>query len=468
MFTINKEKLIYLLVFFIAIQPIIDILTTFSIEVLNTGATFGLFIRVAYMIVSAVFILSQVKQSTLARKSLYYLILAGIFIITNLIVGYFYKPQFYLFSEVKYIIKTFYAAITFISLLLVLNHFRKTNSDYNKLSLNVFVISSITIGIVMIVSILTNTSLSSYDWTKVGYVGWFYAGNEIGAICAIILPLLGYYAILKTTNIKTIYNWIPFILTGFSLVMFGTKVGFLSLIAVLLVSIIILLIAILMKKNKSTKKKLQLNFAVALLLLISLVISTPFTPIFKNTFSHLSLLGIEFNQSDDNTEDTGKTENQLEENEHSIGNTTINNDQIENLILSSREIFLESYKDYYNEAPIIQKLFGMGYGGNFAYEPKMIEMDYFDIFFSFGIIGCIIYFLPFIYAGLYIIRCVIRNFGMILQPKYALLLSSVMLILGIAFLAGHVFTAPAVSIYVAFILAYILTDLKANSDKLYN
>ncbi|MGM9988332.1 MAG: O-antigen ligase family protein [Bacillaceae bacterium] len=452
----NKEKFIYLLVLFIAIQPIIDILTTFSIEILNTGATFGLFIRVAYMILSTVFILSQVKQSTLAKKSLYYLITMGIFVVANLIVGYFYKPHFYLFSEVKYIVKTIYAVITFISLLLVFEYFRKNNVEYKKLFLNVFVISSITIGFVMIVSILTKTSLSSYDWTKVGYVGWFYAGNEIGAICAIILPILSYYAISKTSSTKTIYTWIPFVLIGISLVMFGTKVGFLSLIVVLLVTIIILLIAIFLKKNKSIKKNLQLNFGISLFLLISLVISTPFTPIYKNTFAHLSLLGIEFNQAD---ESTSQTETQPNKDSHT--DTTINNDQLENLILSSRELFLESYKEFYSQAPLSQKLFGMGYGGNFTQEPKMIEMDYFDIFYSFGILGSVLYFLPFLYTGVIILRYLIHNLGMIFTPKYALLLSSVMLILGIAFLAGHVFTAPAVSIYVAFIFAYLLNDLKS-------
>ena len=349
------------------------------------------------------------------------------------------------------------------SLSLVLEHFRKSNIDYKKLFLKVLVASSVTIGIVMIVSILTNTSLSSYDYTKIGYVGWFYAGNEIGAICAIILPILSYYAISKTSTIKKAYTWIPFILVGYSLIMFGTKVGFLSLFAVLSVSIIILLIAILSKKNQPIKKKLQLNFSITLVLFLVLVISTPFTPIYKNTFAHLSLLGIEINQPEDIN---NSTESKPPKNEHTIGNTTINSDQIENLILSSRELFLESHKEFYKEAPLSQKLFGMGYGGNFTQEPKMIEMDYHDIFFSLGIIGSLLYFLPFIYAGFFIIRFFFFFLKMMFTPKYALLLSSVMLILGIAFLAGHVFTAPAVSIYVGCIFAFILTDLKAKTKQL--
>ena len=449
----KKNKIVYFLLLFLAFQPIIDILTTFSIQTLNTDATFGLLIRVAYLLISTVFILSQFKQSTIARISLYYLSLIGVFIVINLAINFYYKPHFYLLSEIKFIIKTFYAVIVFISLFLALEYFRKHKMNYKQLFLKVLMVSSITIGTVMIVSILTNTSLSSYDYTKSGYAGWFFAGNEIGAICAMILPIVSYYAISKTSSIKKIYTWIPFILVGYSLIMFGTKVGYLSLFAVFLVSIFTLIIALLSKKNQPNKRKLLLNFGITLVLFLVLVISTPFTPIYKNTFAHLSLLGIELKQS----------ENKTYENEHTNSDALINSGQLENLILSSREIFLESYKEFYNEAPITQKLFGMGYGGNFTQEPKMIEMDYYDIFFSLGIIGFLLYFLPFIYAGFFIIRFFIRNWKMLFTPKYTLLLSSVILILGIAFLAGHVFTAPAVSIYFSCILAFILTDLKANT-----
>ncbi|MFK4998713.1 O-antigen ligase family protein [Bacillus sp. N9] len=69
----------------------------------------------------------------------------------------------------------------------------------------------------MVVSIATSTSISSYDHTKIGYTGWFYAGNEIGAILAIISPIVLYNCIKSTTSIKQLYAWIPFLLMGFSL-----------------------------------------------------------------------------------------------------------------------------------------------------------------------------------------------------------------------------------------------------------
>ncbi|MFK4998715.1 O-antigen ligase family protein [Bacillus sp. N9] len=69
-------------------------------------------------------------------------------------------------------------------------------------------------------------------------------------------------------------------------------------------------------------------------------------------------------------------------------------------MLSSRDISLDMHKEYYANAPSTQKLFGMGYSGNYTKKPRMIEMDYFDIFFSTGIIGTILFFIPYLYFGL--------------------------------------------------------------------
>ena len=48
----------------------------------------------------------------------------------------------------------------------------------------------------MVISISTSTDFGSYEWMKVGSRGWFYAGNELGSILAIIF-LLWYYILFK-------------------------------------------------------------------------------------------------------------------------------------------------------------------------------------------------------------------------------------------------------------------------------
>ncbi|MRB24742.1 hypothetical protein GH839_28555, partial [Bacillus thuringiensis] len=62
----------------------------------------------------------------------------------------------------------------------------------------------------------------------------------------------------------------------------------------------------------------------------------------------------------------------------------------ENLIFSGRQVYEERHKQFFKEAPMSQKLLGMGYAGNFKYneqkqpDPKLIEMDFHDWFYDFG------------------------------------------------------------------------------------
>jgi hypothetical protein len=102
----------------------------------------------------------------------------------------------------------------------------------------------------------------------------------------------------------------------------------------------------------------------------------------------------------------------------------------------------------------------MGYAGNYTVKIKLIEMDFHDIFFAFGIIGSLIYFLPFLYFGIKLLLSIITNFKKILTVKYMLLASTIVLSLGIAFMSGHVLTAPSVSIFFVVILAYLIVDLE--------
>ena len=76
----------------------------------------------------------------------------------------------------------------------------------------------------MVISISTSTDFGSYEWMKVGSRGWFYAGNELGSILAIIF-LLWYYILFKTKSWKHILYWIPSLLMIYSLIQVGTKVG---------------------------------------------------------------------------------------------------------------------------------------------------------------------------------------------------------------------------------------------------
>src|SRR5699024_7361903 len=111
-------------------------------------------------------------------------------------------------------------------------------------------------------------------------------------------------------------------------------------------------------------------------------------------------------------------------------------------LLSSRDVNLRDTFADFQASPAPQTSFGLGHGGNYTREPKTIEMDSFDLFFSIGIVGTVVMLL----AGLALVYQLLTwNVTFI----YLYSLGVLGLIMGISFVAGHVLFAPAVITYVA-------------------
>ena len=195
----TSKKYVLFFIYFIALQPILDILTTFSILQLNTSATAGVLIRFIYMAFCILFLLTQYKRSTIAKNAILYLAFWFIFIVVNLGINLYAKPHFDLFEELKFMAKITYLNVIMIHFIYLFKSFT-SKLDLSAIFMRNIMISGIIIGLVMLFSIITGTSLDSYKNTitiKIGYSGWFYAGNEIGATIAIIFPLIVYNAIVK-------------------------------------------------------------------------------------------------------------------------------------------------------------------------------------------------------------------------------------------------------------------------------
>lgn len=449
------ERYELFLILFIGLQPVIDVFTTLCIT-FNINITFGVIIRFIVMFISIIYIFLKSRQVG-KNYYFYYLLILFSTILFGSIYNYLYKPVFSIGEEGKFVVKVVYLYILLLTYLLAFNSIRARIQLENKL-IKYFLISSYIINIVMIISIATGTSLTSYDYTKVGYTGWFFAGNEIGAILAICFPIILLYSISNTNSIKDVNKWIPTALTIFSMLAVGTKVGYGAAVLVLMIGLFMGLIELFKTKGTPTFNIIKLKTGFVGVILFLLIAITPFTPIYKNTFAHLSLLGIEL-PSNDGDEDNTKTKVDAKAKEKQK-KETINKQQMENLLLSSRELYLQKHKDDFAKAPLFQKLFGMGYAGNYTKAPKMIEMDFYDLLFSFGIIGTLVLFLPLIYCSFKLIKYALFNLKKVFITKYALYFSSIILALGIAFTAGHVLTAPAVSLYIAAILAFFIIDLK--------
>ncbi|WP_051591209.1 O-antigen ligase family protein [Bacillus sp. UNC438CL73TsuS30] len=433
---INPSKnsiVITITLIYIVLQPILDLFTSLSLRLRGQDFTTGILIRLAFLVFMGLYAMFFSKG-----VRYYFLLLAG-FLVIHLLINQYDKPIFSVSVEVKYIIKLVYFNM---ALLFSFVLFSREGGIRRHKAIDVIVIAMTMVGVIMIVSGLTGTAFNSYSWGKEGHVGWFYAGNEIGAILAMGFPVVVLAALQKTN-----WAWISVLLVIYSLFALGTKVGFGAILIVLLLALVMSLFGLV--KNRSGW--LQPIMLIALFAGISCYF--PFSSIARNMNMHLNL--VEANQSKD-------VEKVKSETPGTTGTPVI---QMENLVLSGREHFLSIQKQYFRDAPIVQKLFGMGYGGNYPQQPKLIEMDFHDVFYSLGIFGFILYFTPLAWIMVQTGRYALRNLPESFMLRNVLIASGAVLGLGIAFTAGHVLTAPGVSIYLGLLLAYLLTILKDQSGE---
>ncbi|EJV63460.1 hypothetical protein BWGOE4_54130 [Bacillus mycoides] len=470
----------HFLLFFIILQPVLDLLTSLSIELLKVNATVGIMVRFLIMAMGGIYILIQAKERE-NRKFLIYLVLLGVILGIGFINNKLIKSPIVITEEVKFIGKALYIYIMLSSYILALKSLKKTVNISDKVRNNI-VYSTLIINVIMVISITTSTDFGSYEWMKVGSRGWFYAGNELGSILAIIFPIVVLYSIQKTKSVKHILYWIPSLLMIYSLIQVGTKVGMGSIGATLAAAIGIIVLQLLFDRRNPNKKSLVLNGLIAIVLLAGVVGTFKMTPLAQNMGIHNNYL------SEQNVAQQGQKEKEIkekikkEEKQHKVEKPEEKakveaevkkelekeqkKENQENLIFSGRQVYEERHKQFFKEAPMSQKLLGMGYAGNYKYneqkqpDPKLIEMDFHDWFYDFGIIGFALMMIPFIYYGFRILIAFVTRFKEIFNVKYGMISASLVLALGIAYIAGHILTAPGVGIYFVVLLAYLIVDLE--------
>ncbi|MEK4709838.1 O-antigen ligase family protein [Bacillus sp. FSL R10-2780] len=471
----------HFLLFFIILQPVLDLLTSLSIELLKVNATVGIMVRFLIMAMGGIYILIQAKERE-NRKFLIYLVLLGAILGIGFINNKLIKSPIVITEEVKFIGKALYIYIMLGSYILALKSLKKTVNISDKVRNNI-VYSTLIINAIMVISITTSTDFGSYEWMKVGSRGWFYAGNELGSILAIIFPIVVLYSIQKTKSVKHILYWIPSLLMIYSLIQVGTKVGMGSIGATLAAAIGIIVLQLLFDRRNPNKRSLVLNGLIAIFLLAGVVGTFKMTPLAQNMGIHNNYL------SEQNVAQQGQKEKEIKEKikkeekqQHKVEKPEEKakveaevkkelekeqkKENQENLIFSGRQVYEERHKQFFKEAPMSQKLLGMGYAGNYKYneqkqpDPKLIEMDFHDWFYDFGIIGFALMMIPFIYYGLRILIAFVTRFKEIFNVKYGMISASLVLALGIAYIAGHILTAPGVGIYFVVLLAYLIVDLE--------
>ncbi len=412
-----KEKINYYILFiFMLLSPIVDILNSFIQHFFNTSISLGMLYKGLLLFYLLYYFLFKIKD----LKNKKYLIIYGIMVLIWLLL--FLGNRFSMLSfiniykELIYVFKIFYLPV----MLYLLYYFIKDNNMSVKDIEKILIISFLVYVLLLFVPYITDTAFYSYgDKSLGGFVGWFYAANEV----SIMMILLFYVTLKEAYNYKKIF-FIPLLLGIFMILQIGTKVTLLGLSLTFLFFL-----------GKSLFKLEWKNALYTLILILGAILITC-NGFMGNNMEVLVSNGEEIVENEEYEE--APVNNRIE--------------MLLNLVLSSRYTYFKDTLDIYNKANLKDKIIGIGYTNNEIIDnvkiEKLIEIDLLDIYFHIGLIGFILFLVPLLVMAFNILKEIIKNklFNFnILSFLYIILVA-----LGISLTAGHMLSAPSVSIIFAF------------------
>ena len=410
-----KKNINKIVAVFLLLQPFIDLITGVCIHTLKINFTLGIIIRVLFLLFICLVVLFVFKKKNILIP--YFII--GVYFASYIFGTIMYKDSNTLF-EIQNLVKVFYFPIVFVSLYSIKDYLRISN-------MTLFTVVFLYL-ILLFVPTIFGVGYKSYEITKAGTLGFFNSANEISGIISILTPIIFiiFYESKKIIPIILLtLMYLAVILT------IGTKTPLLSLLITAAISILYLWKYLLKMKQI---KYIIVSILIVVMGIIGLVIIGPKTNFYKNIRTHLDYLKL------DHVTDVFKDEK-----------------LVDHFIFSSRLKFLHNKSKIYKEANLYKKVYGIGYINNNK-ETKMIEMDYFDILFSHGIVGFLIFFI----ISIYMLYKTIEK-----PKKYSyqrlMIHTSIFFIGFLAFFTGHIITAPSVSLLCVII---ILATSKRNKKEL--
>jgi len=408
---LNKDK--YFQIFLISIllfNPIIDLVTSFSIRFIPTLSSLGIIIRI--MILVIIISYSFTKDILKDKISLFLFGFIIIYLIFYALNVFLTKDNTLLLNEMIQYSKIIYFPTLFITL-----SFLVREANLFKIKIKHIVISVLIYSLCILIPYFTNTAFVSYDHSKIGFVGWFYAANQIGNIIAISIPFVFEYLIREKNKMITKIFIIFLVLA--SIIVLGTKTPVLSLAIVLFVYYIRYFI-------KSIKNNADIKiFIGSTLAIVALLIIIPITPFYKNMITHYNFQQVS-----------------------SLKEIITNPTKLDHFVFGERFKFLNDTREIYSNSNISSKILGIGYYDSQTKEEyKTIEMDFADTIYRTGSLMFL-----FIYGIIPIIfLSKINSNPKKVKECFPYYLSLILALL-ISVTAGHVFTAPSVSLYVIIIM----------------
>lgn len=400
---INNNKFLKIFLF---IQPFLDVLA--AVLIYNNVDNFVTsLIRLVFMGLMVLYLYFGEYENK--KKTLIYVSTLIMTIIIHTLIMVFDKDMSVFMYEFKNTISTYY----FVFLLISLGVFYKDNKISKKELMYLWIIYVLLTFIPNVLGI----GFKSYSHSKTGMTGWFYSANVVGSILVILLPII----LIEIKKLPKLLIVILGALVLYSVFSLGTKTPVLGLGIILFFN----LLYYVYKLFKSKKKKSIVIIFSSLILLCGVsAYVIPKTSFYENLKIHYNF---------------------LKKNDVKI----FSKEFLDHFVFSQRLSMEERTRHNYNKSHIQEKIFGIGYIENYSTDSvnlKIVEMDYFDIFYREGIIGFILFFIPVIYMIVMFFKNNSINFVSVNM------FISILLIMLLALFQGHIFITPAISIFVALIL----------------
>ncbi len=448
------------------VNPIIDVINSLmqrnDIVIVSLGMlTKGLVL--AYLFYYFIF---KVKNDPYKKYFWFYLICLFLWIVLFFVNRLNVLSVSDIYQEAILVFKSFFFPVT---LGLLYYYIRGNGIDKTKTE-KIFVFTFLVYLILLLIPFVTNTGFYSYKaGTNLGYNGWFYAANEIGPIMLILLFFAinySYKSKLKWTFVIGIAMYLIFII--------GTKVVFIGTF---------LILAFFLAKKLIQKNWRDVGYTALLIALAIFCITTSFTKnnlmAIMHNIDNASETTTTPNTSDQTTTNPNQSTkpttkpnskpNSKPNNKPSTTtkpntpsktpNTETTTPEVEEpqrdvltILLSGRTDKFNNILHIYQKAPISSKILGIGFTNTVDVKDKniesFIEIDLLDIFFHFGIVGFVIFLLPLFAFAYLIIKQMLTKF----EANYFNYIFIIGLCLLISLTAGHVLSAPSVSLLLSLVI----------------
>lgn len=447
----KEEKLLYI---FILLNPIFDLLSSLFSNFKYTPSTF-LRPIIPLLLLIYIFIKDKSIRSKFSGLFLIYISYScmHLYLYNSLITEFSYGT---LMHEFQYIANYTYLIFTFVTFLYV---FYKKDNKLNKYIFytSMFYILSIYIAII------TGTSLTSYV-EGVGYKGWFNTSGAVGAILTLSLFVNTPYLIKNNIN-KYITFLYLFLTLSYLHFLIGSRVGMMGSLLFIASYLFSVMLIFLREKNKDiikTNLRLELLIPIVIVLIMSVFIDS-------STFARRAQLDdmkdkdkhIAYDLKDeiDKIDEEGSTGKYiLEEQKLALDalEEYANATEMANVNLRKQQIVYHYYL-YSYQHNILLKLFGNGYLTNMGM--LTLEMEGFALFFNFGILGFMLYYLPFILILVYSIYTLFKKYKNI-DITYIMLVLCSITSFGISTLSGHTYFNTSVMPVIIVMYTLLLNKTK--------